>query len=47
MPTYTHRERVLTAFNHQEPDRIPVHLMGNASMLLDTTYFRLRGRVWD
>lgn len=42
MPTYTHRERVLMSFNHQEPDRIPVDLMGNASMLLDTTYFRLR-----
>ena len=42
MPSSTHRERVLTAFNHQEPDRIPVDLMGNASMLLDTTYFRLR-----
>ena len=28
MPTYTHREHVLTAFNHQEPDRIPVQLDG-------------------
>lgn len=40
--SYTHRERVLAAFDHQEPDRIPIDLMGNASMLLDETYFRLR-----
>lgn len=42
MATYTHRERVLAAFNHEEPDRIPLDLMGNATMLLDDTYFRLR-----
>jgi uroporphyrinogen decarboxylase len=29
-------------FHHQEPDRIPMDLMGNASMLLDATYLRLR-----
>lgn len=40
--TMSHRERVLAAFNHQEPDRAPIDLMGNASMLLDETYFRLR-----
>lgn len=42
MPSYSHRERVLTAFNHQEPDRVPLDLMGNATMLLDETYLRLR-----
>lgn len=42
MTTYSHRERVLLAFNHQEPDRVPLDLMGNASMLLDETYLRLR-----
>jgi uroporphyrinogen decarboxylase len=38
----TPRERVQLAFSHQQPDRIPLDLMGNASMLLDDTYFRLR-----
>ncbi|MCP4710900.1 MAG: hypothetical protein GY869_19940 [Planctomycetes bacterium] len=42
MNALTHRERVTMAFNHQEPDRIPLDLMGNASMLLDKTYLRLR-----
>jgi uroporphyrinogen decarboxylase len=36
------RERVGLAFAHQEPDRIPLDFMGNASMVLDDTYFRLR-----
>ena len=45
MPTYSHRERVLTAFNHQEPDRVPLDLMGNATMLLDETYVRLRDHL--
>jgi len=38
----TSRERVLMALNHQEPDRVPLDMMGNATMLLDKTYFRLR-----
>lgn len=42
MSRCNHRERVLMSFNHQEPDRIPLDLMGNASMLLDKTYLRLR-----
>ncbi len=42
MATYNHRERVIAAFNHQEPDRLPLDLMGNATMLLDATYLRLR-----
>ena len=41
MPTYSHRERVLSAFSHREPDRVPLDMMGNATMLLDETYFRL------
>ena len=45
MPTYSHRERVLTAFNHQQPDRVPLDLMGNATMLLDETYLRLRDHL--
>ncbi len=42
---YSHRERVFAAINHQEPDRIPIDLMGNATMLLDTTYLCLRDHL--
>lgn len=42
MGELTHRERVELTFNHQTPDRLPLDLMGNASMLLDETYHNLR-----
>lgn len=42
METLSHRERVLRCFNHQNLDRVPIDMMGNATMLLDKTYFRLR-----
>lgn len=42
MAAFTHRERVMAALNHKEPDRVPIDLMGHASMLLDKTYLRLR-----
>ena len=42
MKEYTHRDRVLSTLNHNEPDRVPIDLMGQATMLLDNTYFRLR-----
>jgi uroporphyrinogen decarboxylase len=45
MAEYTHRERVILTFNHQEADRIPIDLMGNASMLLDKTYLRFRDHL--
>lgn len=45
MAVYSHRERVVAAINHQEPDRIPLDLMGNATMLLDATYLRLRDHL--
>lgn len=45
MAECSHRERVILTFNHQEADRIPIDLMGNASMLLDKTYFRLRDHL--
>lgn len=45
MAAYTHRERVLAAINHDEPDRLPLDLMGNATMLLDNNYFRLRDHL--
>ncbi len=43
--SYSHRERVLAAFNHEEADRIPIDMMGNATMLLDETYLRLRDHL--
>jgi len=45
MTTYSHRERVMTCFNLQEPDRVVLDLMGNATMLLDDTYQRLRDHL--
>lgn len=42
MSEFTHRQRVMTTLQHQEPDRIPLDLMGQATMLLDKTYLRLR-----
>ncbi|MHC4755120.1 MAG: uroporphyrinogen decarboxylase family protein [Planctomycetota bacterium] len=41
MSGYSHRERVLLALNHHQPDRIPFDMMGNATMLLDKTYLNL------
>jgi uroporphyrinogen decarboxylase len=35
------RERVLTALNHEEPDRVPMALWGSYYSLQDETYFRL------
>jgi len=42
---YTHRERVLAALNLEEPDRVPVDLMGHACMLNDETYLRFRDHL--
>lgn len=42
MSELSHRERVMLAFDHQEPDRVPMDLMGNASMIIDETYFKLK-----
>jgi uroporphyrinogen decarboxylase len=41
MTELTHRERVALAFEHQEPDRIPIDFLGNASLIVDEAYFRL------
>ena len=40
--TLSHRERVHLALSHRQPDRTPVDMMGNATMLLDVSYLRLR-----
>ena len=45
MSEYSHRERVLLALNHEEPDRIPLDMMGNATMLFDRTYINLRDHL--
>lgn len=36
-----HRERVLTAINHQEPDRVPTAVWGSAYGITDPLYFEL------
>ena len=45
MSPLTHRERVIMSLSHQTPDRVPIDMMGNASMLLDQTYLRLRDHL--
>ena len=42
MTSMSHRERVIMSLNHQQPDRVPLDMMGNATMLLDETYLNLR-----
>ena len=41
----TSRERVLTAFAHGQPDRVPTDFMGTASCLADPAYFALRDHL--
>jgi len=38
----THRERVLTALSHKEPDRVPMDLGGSAYSINDAHYFKLK-----
>ena len=45
MSSFSHRERLLAALRHQEADRPPIDMMGNATMLLDGTYLRLRDHL--
>jgi len=42
MPPMTHRERVLTTLNHQEPDRVPLDLGSVGSLLVDPVYFKVK-----
>lgn len=37
-----HRERVMLAFSHEEPDRVPLDLWGSAYSLTDPVYFDLK-----
>jgi uroporphyrinogen decarboxylase len=41
MPTLTPRERVQTALNHAEPDRVPAALGGGPYGIVDDLYFKL------
>jgi len=41
LKTMSSRERVLTALNHQEPDRVPTALWGSYYTLQDQIYFKL------
>jgi uroporphyrinogen decarboxylase len=41
----SHRERVLAALNHEEPDRVPLALWGSAYGLIDGLYTRLRDHL--
>src|SRR3974377_1090599 len=36
-----HRERILTALAHQQPDRVPAAIWGSAYGITDTLYFEL------
>ena len=36
-----HRERVLSALNHKEPDRVPIDLWGSASRLHTELYYKI------
>lgn len=38
----THRERVLCALDHREPDRVPLDLGSVGSLLVDPLYFQVR-----
>src|SRR5512139_260051 len=40
--TMTPRERVVTALNHKEPDRVPITLGGSANHLTEQRYVLLR-----
>lgn len=39
--TFTPRDRVLTAINHQEPDRVPLSLWGSWYGITDRLYFKV------
>lgn len=50
----TSRERVLTALDHREPDRVPIEIGGKASNMTTATLFRVKkhfgitdGDVWN
>lgn len=42
MAEWTHRERVVAALKHHEPDRVPLDLWGSATSVNDGVYFRTK-----
>ena len=36
-----HRERVMTAINHEEPDRVPTAIWGSTYGITDPLYYKL------
>ncbi len=42
MREYRHRERVVTALNHTEPDRVPRDLGGRVSSMMEGAYRSLK-----
>lgn len=48
MPSFTPRQRVLTAVNHEEPDRVPLALWGSWYGVTDKLYFAVLETLgWD
>jgi uroporphyrinogen decarboxylase len=44
----THRERVLAALAHREPDRVPIDLWGSASRICNELYFQIvKDQGWE
>ena len=44
----THRERVIAALNHREPDRVPIDVWGSASRLCNELYFKIvQDQGWE
>ena len=40
-----HKERVLTALNHEEPDRVPVDLGGRQTTFMIETYDKFKAHI--
>jgi len=41
----SHRERVVRALNHKEPDRVPLDLGGRVSTMMQNAYFNLKNAL--
>jgi uroporphyrinogen decarboxylase len=41
----SHRERVVKALNHEEPDRVPFDLGGRVSTMMQNAYFKLKNAL--
>ena len=44
----THRQRVLAALDHREPDRVPIDVWGSASRICNELYFQIvKDQSWE